>query len=158
MNNDFLFWFSAGSFILYVVINLIIYGWLDSFSESYYKHHKSWLFFLFTVAAGLPITMMAEDGFMFFSGVSLLFCGAAPAFKGKDKTQVAIHVIGATGAVVFCLLSLTFIHKVWMFTLMQGLFLLVVEATVKKHKLLWNETFAMMNCYAGIYVVLTLNL
>ena len=58
---------------------------------------------------GLPITLMATNGLMFFSGVFFILCGCAPAFKyNKLSFEDEMHAIGAiTGILLLIIYFIT---------------------------------------------------
>lgn len=101
-------------FVVYVFGVWMKYGILPSISHSYYEHYEKWLFFLFMLGIGLPITLMATSGLLFFSGVLFILCGCAPAFKyNKYSLEDELHVIGAEGGISLAILALVITYGQW---------------------------------------------
>jgi len=114
--------------ILFVISNLVFisynyiiykrYGLLESISTSYCSllndkkltPNYSFLFCLFCWFYAIPATMMASDGFMFFSFIT--FVGVASAFR-ENEFIAKIHQYSAITAVVLSQLSILFIYQMW---------------------------------------------
>ena len=135
-------------FTAYVAAIWIKFGVLPSISESYYRLKKLQKSF-FTLAmfgTGLPITIYAEGGLMFFAGAGICFVGAAPAFR-EDMTG-RVHVIGAVGGIVLGLLSLWLDYSLWIpQVVFAGLTFFLTFFRVRNHTW-WIEILAYM-CIVG---------
>jgi len=125
--------------ILFIISNLVFvsynyliykrYGLLESISTSYYSllndttlnPKYSFLFCLFCWGYAIPATMMASDGFIFFSGGFITFVGIASAFRENTFTAT-IHQYSALTAVVLSQLSILFIYQMWYISLVFAIF------------------------------------
>lgn len=152
MNNLLLLTISATVFTTYVAVIWIKYGVLESISDSYYYSGcKPW-FTLAMFGTGIPISMMATDGILFFAGAGIVFVGAAPAFH-QDMTR-DVHFTGAVGGIILGMLSCYLDYDNWWvpvgFLVMTGFFVWFRII----NRVWWIELLA----FGGIFSVLLLNL
>lgn len=142
---------STITFISYVLFITLKYGVLPSISDSYYKHNSKLLFFLFMLGVGLPITLMASSGLMFFSGVLFILCGCAPAFKSdKYSLEDDVHKVGALGGI--CLLLCYFIISHFYLPIILAILIeFPVYLLNPKNKTFWLEIIAFVTLIIGLY-------
>ena len=98
-------------FTSYVIYVWCKFGVLPSISDSFYKNNEKPLFTLAMFGTGLPITIYAEFGLLFFAGAFICLVGAAAAFR-EDLTAKA-HVVGAIGGIILGLLSCLIDYHNW---------------------------------------------
>lgn len=142
---------STITFISYVLLITLKYGVLPSISDSYYKHNSKLLFFLFMLGVGLPITLMATSGLMFFSGALFILCGCAPAFKRNTYSfEDEVHKIGALGGI--CLLLSYFAISHFYLPIILAISIgFPVYLLNPKNKTFWLEIIAFIILIVGLY-------
>ena len=125
-----MWWLMISVFVIYNLIILLKYGFLNSISVSYYSLPVkwNWLFLAFCWLYAIPAIMLATDGFMFFSGGLICWVGIASAFR-QDKFTAEMHTRSALAAVVLSQLSILFCYQnYWLIGVMVvcsgGLFLI----------------------------------
>ena len=142
---------STITFISYVLFITLKYGVLPSISDSYYKHNSKLLFFMFMLGVGLPITLMATSGLMFFSGALFILCGCAPAFKiNKYSFEDEIHSFGALGGVSLLLSYFASIHYCLPIILIASIGI-PIYFIKPKNKTFWIEIIAFISILTGLY-------
>ena len=101
-------------FLIYNLIILLKYGWLNSISVSYYSLPAKWnfIFTLFCFGYAIPAVIMAKDGFMFFSGCFICFVGIACNFR-QDLITADTHNICSFIAILLSQLSILFFYHFW---------------------------------------------
>lgn len=145
------------TYVAYNAIALAIFGVPQSLSETYYLYKKSHgMGFLFptmmalVVAFMMPawITMSEGSPFQFLSFLapaSILFVGAAPAFK-SSSLENSVHSISALIAAACSLAWVCLITPYWWEILVWGAIAICFAILTKTYKtscVYWLETIAL---------------
>jgi len=146
---------------LYVLMNIIFYGYmafilikfgkLPSFSDSWYylSDKTKWLFTFFcwtfafpAIIIGLQLSIGSPYQFLAaLSGAGILFVGASPDFKAKDKMDRKVHYISAlVGVFGITLYSFLVFPTLWFFpTTFLSLSTLIYMLREKVEEIFWIE-------------------
>jgi ABC-type uncharacterized transport system permease subunit len=113
--------------------------------------HPAW-FTLAIFGTGIPITIYAESGLLFFAGAFIAAVGSAPAFR--QELQGKVHVVCAIGGIVLGLLACIFNYHNWIAPVIFAVFFAIFTLLHIKNKTWWIEIAA----YICILTVLFLAL
>jgi len=143
---------SIVAFTVYVGAIWYKFGVLSSISESYYhlKGLQKSFFMLAMFSTGIPITIYAETGLLFFAGAFITFVGASPAFK--EGTEGKVHVIGATGGILFGMMSMLFDYSLWEIPALFVFLALVITLLELKNRTWWIEILAFIAILTGLII------
>lgn len=135
-------------FFGYIALVWIKFGILPSISDSYYYFKKiPGLFFFAMFGTGLPITIFAETGLLFFAGSFIVLVGAAGAFRQELIGKV--HVIGAVGSIVLGMVSIWVDYGYWYISVGFALMTFLLTFFRIKNHTWWIEIFGYV-CIVGV--------
>ena len=146
------------SFFGYVGYICWKYGVLKSISDSVYRTNNELLFLLFTLGTALPIIFTTEYVLMQIAGVLLTYVGLSPDFKsdegigGKDGIENEMHVIGASGAVAFGMISMVINYSLWFIPIPLIVILAVSKFIKIPNKTFWIEIVAFASIFTGLLI------
>lgn len=145
-------------FFGYVAYIISKHGFLNSISESVFRTHNELLFLIFTVGTAMPIIFTSKYILMQVAGVLLTYVGVAPNFKdkigigGKNGIEDEIHVVGASGAVVFAMVSMVLNYKLWYIPIPLILTFILFKFIRANNKTFWVEIVAFASIFAGLMI------
>ena len=158
------------AFIIYLIYNGVVirlFGVPYSLSNTFYlfQSKKKWMRVLFPimmvalVALLLPAWLEISAGsawqfLAFFASGGILFTGAAPAFMSSDLEN-KVHTYSAIAAVVFALLWVIIVSKMWALILVWLAVIALIAYLTKTWKtsfIYWLETVAFMSTFTAILV------
>jgi hypothetical protein len=140
---------------VYIVLITIIYGWQDSFSDTYYIKRIGWKFsaWCWTMAILLFVGLYEQAGLVFVPSFGFVVVGFTP--RMRESWVKPIHFWGALLIIVGALLMVTVqINLVFglFATVWLGQFSFVAYKIDLKRKILWIELLA----FCLIYIILFL--
>ena len=139
-------------FITYIGSMYLLYDFLPSISDSYYKLPNKWLFPTFISTLAIIFWVVTLTSLMFFACAFLLFVGLAPAFK-EDMTD-KVHSIGAIGGIALGFASMWVDFGLWYLPWAMVMFSLfaVLIWKIKNHTW-WIEIAAFLLIILGLFIV-----
>jgi hypothetical protein len=140
---------------VYIVLITIIYGWQDSFSDTYYIKKIGWKFsaWCWAMAILLFLGLYEQAGLVFVPSFGFVVVGFTP--RMRESWIKPIHFWGALVIIVGSLLMVTVeINLVFglFATFWVGLFSFFSYIIDLKRKILWIELLA----FCLIYIILFL--
>ena len=158
------------AFIIYLIYNGIaikLFGIPESLSDTYYlyKEKKDWMRIFFPlmmfsmVGLLMPAWLEISAGSMlqflaFLAAASIAFVGAAPTFKNGGM-DYKVHSISAYCAVVFSILWVVLVSKLWIMPIIWFVFITLLAILTKSTKtstIYWLETVAFMSTFVSIMI------
>ena len=158
------------AFIIYLIYNGIaikLFGIPESLSDTYYlyKEKKDWMRIFFPlmmfsmVGLLMPAWLEISAGNMlqflaFLAAASIAFVGAAPTFKNGGM-DYKVHSISAYCAVVFSILWVVLVSKLWIMPIIWFVFITLLAILTKSTKtstIYWLETVAFMSTFVSIMI------
>lgn len=154
-------------FISYIVAAIVVFKTVPkSLSETYYMYQNKkkgleWLFpslILIMVATLMPSWIELSEGsnwqfLSFLCPASLLFVGAAPAFRSCD-IESKVHTYSATLAAIFGLLWIILFIPYGMWIILGSVLVILALSlstkTLKSSFTFWLEMVAFLSVYIGI--------
>lgn len=156
------------SFLIYLIYNIVaikLFGIPNSLSNTFYlyKDKKPTLRLLFPammfiiVAFLMPAWLDISAGnnlqFMaFLAAGSIMFVGAAPAFK-ENSLENRVHSVSAICAALFALLWAALVAKMWYIIILWTIVVIhcaVFTNTYKTAYIYWLETIAFLSTFTSI--------
>lgn len=160
---NILYYISIGIFIIYIGVTLAYFGVPRSLSNTYYqweakRRNLGALFTLFMWGITFPLLIFWVEvlpsifvGLPFFACASLMFVGAASAFKLPLTKQV--HFVATYLAVLSSYLW-TFLYAIPSIAFASIIFFLVIALADKKNKTFWLEMGAFANIYIQLFILM----
>lgn len=152
-------------YVLYNTIAIKLFWIPPSLSDTYYLYKKKnpWMRIFFPIMmvalvillmpAWLEISVGSSLQFLaFLAAGSILFVGAAPAFK-QGGIEFRVHSTSAYCAAAFALLWVFFVSKLWWTVLIWFVLVLIsaiLTKTIKTSMVYWLETIAFMSTFTAL--------
>jgi hypothetical protein len=160
MDYQLIIWFiSIGICMVYLMAVMAMFGVPESVSDSFYllNRRRRGLGYLFTAwcwaVAGtvMPLVFVLSDGQWYqflglFAGGGLGFVGAAPLFKGSERT---IHYV-STGVCATAAVAWMVCAGYWYIPAAWVLPYVLISVLWRKLPLFWIETFLFLSMYATL--------
>lgn len=110
ISNTWLFGVMVSDFVIYNVSILVLYGFLNSISASYYSLPEKWrsiIFLLFCWVYAIPAMILSTTTLMFFAGFFICGVGIFGDFR-ISKYDSDMHQVSAALAITCSQLSVFF--------------------------------------------------
>lgn len=142
---------SLASISAYITYVLLKYGIQPSISDSYYALSKKTKF-LFTLALwsfAIPIVIISNNGFLFFSGSFICVVAAAQNFK--DKFVGKVHYASAVIGILLGMLALVISYNMYLFPLLFVIISVILKLLKTKNLTWWVEITAITCIYLSLF-------
>ena len=128
------------------------YGILPSISDSTYRleGQSRWLFLAFLWSVGFLNLFQGLGAWGFWATACLLFAGITIDHREQGANTRVIHIVGATGAIIFSLIGLWVIYEIWFPVVLIGIFTYILYN--HKNFIWWIEIAAFVVIY-GAYLL-----
>jgi hypothetical protein len=141
---------------VYIVLITIIYGWQDSFSDTYYIKKIGWKFsaWCWTMAILLFLGLYEQAGLVFVPSFGFVVVGFTP--RMRESWVKPIHFWGAllliiVGSLLMVMVEINLVLGLFA-TFWVGVFSIFAYKIELKRKILWIELLA----FCLIYIILFL--
>jgi hypothetical protein len=141
-------------FTSYITLITILFGWLPSISESWYRFNEknfalSGVFWLFCFSIGL--TLIMTPGWLFqVSGFGLWITGTMAPFKKKWMAIGLLHSVGAYVCILAALIGLGVHRDTWIPLLGFITILVLIKEYRPKNETFWIEISAFIPAIVGL--------
>jgi hypothetical protein len=135
-------------FWAYLIPMVIIYGWPQSISATFYSLPKriNWLFTVWLWALSILLMIAGSTNLMFLAAGFIMFVGVYPYFT-EQKWQ---HYICAMLGILIGLASLYFDYNEWWLLILAATFVVFAYLAKIKYIDLWLEVAAFVIIMTGI--------
>lgn len=139
------------TFTGYLIFIYLRFGVLPNISESFYHIKNKFLFILWTLGTALPIMVLGESGWSFFSGAFLIVVGVASDARSTEMTG-RVHSICAKGTVALGFAFLVFVLHLWWLVLIAVAGIALMNYLKIKNDVWWIECLAYYTIISGFII------
>lgn len=133
---------SVSIFVLYKNYCLSKVGMTVSYSKTFYRLKRKYLYTLFMVAFAIPMSIAGDTPLMFWAAAAMVLTGVAADIK-RSETTYWLHIVGANAGIAIAMLSIVKDYGNWV---LPGLFVaFLIYALVReiRYRTLYIEEAAL---------------